>query len=324
MEYRKIMLHSGDVAVSRLCFGAEPLGGVDWGKVSISEMKSAVMAALKLGWNFVDTAAIYGLGESERNLASIPSISKSEIVIATKIGLHPVKLSVGQPRASVTCSLDPIKLQQQLEDSMSRLRRTHLPLVFLHRPCADGNPVAVTSLIRRWIDTGLVGGYGLSNFDLTEVMAYHRLLPVSAVQFECSMLDSHRQAELGELVRWCKANRVLTMAYGVLKKGLLTGKYGLQEPSFGEGDRRKSLDYFQGEKFRDIIRNLLILEQQLGPTGSTLTSVAIRFVWDVLDVDVAIVGIKRFVHVNESQLAVGRALTAAELDEIKRRMGWRS
>ena len=56
-------------SLSKICFGCEPLGGVDWGEVNISDVAEAIDRALELGVNFFDTADVYGLGLSESRLS---------------------------------------------------------------------------------------------------------------------------------------------------------------------------------------------------------------------------------------------------------------
>ena len=72
---------------SRFCFGCEQLGGVDWGDVDIGELRSAIEIALSQGVNFFDTAAIYGLGLSEKRLSDTLGEKRFGVTIATKGGL---------------------------------------------------------------------------------------------------------------------------------------------------------------------------------------------------------------------------------------------
>ena len=303
---------------SRLCFGCEPLGGADWGDVNIDEIKRALVRSLELGWNFIDTAAIYGLGASERHIGEVTQVKARQTVIATKIGIAPLGPFSENSRATVVRVLDPDLLTAQIWSSLARLQTNYLPLVYLHYPDKNCSPVAVTQVIGSFIKEGLVGGYGLSNFGLDDIKSYHSLLPISAVQFECSMLDTERHTEVLQLVEWCRRNHVLSVAYGVLKKGLLSGKFGLKYPTFDHEDRRSRLDIFKGEDYIQYVGRIEKIKKLVNSTDYKLSAIAIRYILDVMNIDVAIVGIKNETQVVENNQASQFCLLGDAIEIIKR------
>jgi aryl-alcohol dehydrogenase-like predicted oxidoreductase len=318
MEYRNLHLRDGVKLASRLSFGCEPLGGVDWGRVDIEEIKRALSKSIELGWNFIDTAAIYGLGASERHVGEIAKYNSNNTLVATKIGMEHLDSSKIGGRATILRTLNPVILEKQIEASLKRLNMSYLPIVYLHHPDQNFTPAELTKSIGSWINTGIIGGYGLSNFTLEDIKSFHDLLPVSAVQFECSMLDAEMHAEVRQKVDWCRKNHILTVAYGVLKKGLLSGKYGLTEPSFDQNDRRSRLEIFNGIKYLEYIDQIQRIKKIINNKNYQFSSVGIRYILDVLNIDVAIIGIKSLAHLIENHESVYFRLAGNEVKAINR------
>src|SRR2546427_10607663 len=86
MEY--VPLGNEGTIVSRVAFGCEPLGGMDWGSIDIAEIKAAVREAYESGVTLFDTADVYGLGQSETLLSEALGDARTKVIIATKGGLH--------------------------------------------------------------------------------------------------------------------------------------------------------------------------------------------------------------------------------------------
>src|SRR6185312_8099008 len=133
--FRPVTLQAmGDeTALSRICFGCEPLGGMDWGEVDFNAVASAVERALELGVNFFDTAAVYGLGLSEERLAAILGRRRHDVVIATKGGLA---WKIGRPGSRAIVSRDSSLpcLRHGVEASLRRLQLDRIPVYYIHWP----------------------------------------------------------------------------------------------------------------------------------------------------------------------------------------------
>lgn len=322
MEYRELQVDGVASPVSRLAFGSEPLGGADWGAVDTNEVEAALDVAVRLGWNFIDTAGIYGLGASEQRLGVLRDRLPEGTLIASKVGMLQQPLAPGESRATVLRTLDPKHLDLQLSESLLRLRLERLPLVYLHHPDETVDFCDVVKKVKGWIDSGLVGGYGLSNFRLHEIKKFHKHLPVSALQFECSLLDGGRSTEVRETVAWCRKNKVLSVAYGSLKKGLLTGKFGPTRPRFAAGDRRSRLPVFCGAEYSSAVSVVETLRREFETQNRPVSALAIRFVLDVLEIDVAVVGVKTVSQAVENNKCMGFELTGGEVSRLSRLAGW--
>jgi aryl-alcohol dehydrogenase-like predicted oxidoreductase len=280
------LAHSG-LRVSRLVFGCEPLGGADWGSVDIGAIQRAAMAALDAGINFFDTAGVYGLGESERNLRKALGSRIKEAVICTKIGLswH----SVGaRGRASVYRDAKPTSLCHMVEASLTRLGVEHLQVVLIHWPDPETPLECSMEALGRLREQGKIGDVGVSNFSSADIRQAHQSMALSMAQVQYSLL---RRECAGDIIPTCRSLGIGAMAWGVLAQGLLTGKYS-QDSAFSQNDRRRTHPNFDPvSRRRGCLMNerLRVIAQR---HAARPAQVAVRWVLDQAGVSAAIVGIK--------------------------------
>lgn len=276
------------IKLSRFAFGCEPLGGTDWGCVDLKAIESSILLSLDHGVNFFDTAATYGLGLSEERLARILKGRSSEIVISTKIGLHWPEPR-DSSRASVQVDNSRQGLFSSLEGSLKRLGLDSVPLAFIHRhdPTVSAYELAesITQIKRR----GLAGHVGVSNFSLDQLLELHKLVRIPIVQILFSA------AENGEERRRYLASAaekgILVSTYGVLNRGLLSGKYNYQS-TFTESDRRSRLPDFKGEELEKRMRVLKRISDVARELSVSIPQVAIAWALQTPGVSAAILGIK--------------------------------
>ena len=135
MEYDR--LGFSDLLVSRVAFGCEQLGGIDWGTYDRESVMLAVKRALDLGVNFFDTADVYALGGSEEALAEALGESRRNVIIATKVGVN-WEMNRGAQRARTFLDLRPARVKQALEESLpNRVTRGSF--------CAVENPPSLSA-----------------------------------------------------------------------------------------------------------------------------------------------------------------------------------
>jgi aryl-alcohol dehydrogenase-like predicted oxidoreductase len=305
MEYTTISPRSS-VRISRLVFGCEPLGGTDWGAVEIRQVKAAALAALDSGINCFDTAAIYGLGESERNLRDALGPRIRDTVVSTKVGLswH----SGGGRRACVYRDAKPESIRRAVEQSLSRLGLGQLPLVFLHWPDPDTPLEETMGALSRLREEGKVGEVGVSNFGPEQIRQAHKLMDLSSAQVQYSLL--RRESET-EILPTCRSLKIGVMAWGVLAQGLLTGKYS-QDSAFAENDRRRVHPNFDpANRHHGCILNerLRVIAQR---HSARPAQIAMRWVLDRPGVSAAIVGIKNCDQLHDLTEAASLRLTTQD------------
>ncbi len=281
--------------VSRICFGCEPLGGTDWGRVDVSDIASAITRALDLGVNFFDTADVYGLGLSEERLSEILGDKRHDVVIATKGGMSWADAPPGG-RAVIKRDSSPKYLRSAVEASLRRLRIDSIPIYFIHWPDPNIEIAATFECLARLRDEGKIGQIGCSNFSAAQVRAACDVAEVSYVQLPLNLLDGGLVPDMDELVR---EKSIGVVAYNVLANGLLTGKYDASS-RFPENDRRSRLPRFQGDAFKLALRQVADISLAAAAENLTCAQYAITKVLERAGVVSVILGIKNRQQIEEN------------------------
>lgn len=285
--------------ISRICVGCEPLGGADWGQISVPDIASAISRALELGVNFFDTADVYGLGLSETRLSEILGARRHDVVIATKGGLSWREAASGK-RAAVSRDSSPAYLRTAVEASLRRLRLDRLPVYFIHWP-DPGTEIKYTfEFLSTLQEEGKIGHIGCSNFSAAQVRAACEVSEVSFVQLPMNLLGEDIDLEMAELV---KEKAIGVVAYNVLANGLLTGKYNVNS-RFGQDDRRARLPLFQGEAYRRALQQVAEISVLAEAENLTCAQYAISWVLRRGDVISAILGVKNREQIEENYSAM--------------------
>ena len=301
MEYANLGLTGP--RVSRLAFGCEQLGGTDWGRYEVREVMDAVAAAWEQGVTTFDVADVYGLGLAEERLAQALGAARRDAIIVTKFGVG-WRSEGGRERATTFRDASPEHLVRALEGSLRRLRIDCIPVYLLHWP--DGRTPLESTLeaLQRQREAGKIRSFGLSNCTSADVAILARA-GAEVVECEYSLAHAHDTALLEAAAR----AGVGTLAYGVLARGMLTGKFG-RDSRFGPGDRRRRLPDFGP----DALERSTLLTRALAEIGEGLgrtpAQVAIRWALDTGSVSCAIVGSKTRDQLAANLGAVGWTLPA--------------
>lgn len=281
--------------VSRICFGCEPLGGVDWGLISLSDIASAISRALELGINFFDTADVYGLGLSETRLSEILGAKRHDVVIATKGGMSWRESASGQ-RAEISRNSSPAYLRTAVEASLRRLRLEQLPIYFIHWPDPNTDVKHTFEFLSRLKAEGKIGHIGCSNFSVEQVRSACEVSEITFLQLPINLLGDDIDLELAGLI---KEKALSVVAYNVLANGLLTGKYN-NHSRFASDDRRARLPLFQGERYLDALRQVSEISVRAQADNQTCAQYAISSVLRRDYVVSTILGIKSCEQIEEN------------------------
>ena len=299
MERRKI----GSLEVSVVGLGCNNFG---W-RVDKTATHAVVEAALEGGINFLDTADMYGTGQSEEYLADALQGHRNDIVLATKFGQ-----SMGEGKAGAA----PAYVREALEASLTRLRTDHIDLYQLHKP-DPGTPIADTlGALDELVKAGKIREIGCSNFSVDQLReAAAAVKPGCAhfvsVQNEYSLF--HRAPE-GDVLPECKNSGIAFIPYFPLANGLLTGKYRKGQP-LPENSRGK--DAWGPPVFTD--RNIDIVEALMEfalAHGRSLLELGISWLAAQPAVVSVIAGAKTAKQVETNAVSAGWQLTEADLAEI--------
>ncbi len=284
-------LGSTGLRVSHVGVGCWQLGGDGWGSVSSLDVQAAVLRALELGVHVLDTAPIYGFGQSEELLGRMLSARRGETIEATvvisKAGL------VWDDQRRVRHDNRPESLRAQLEGTLRRLRRERLDVLLLHWPDPSvplEESVAALDALR---GEGKIRAWGLSNFPAGEVLRLARTDMV--LEYPSNVLKTYakeaRVAALAgeELLASGAAGACGFIAYDVLARGLLGGRYSAST-RFGKRDLRARDDRFSPESFSQNLESARRMPSAVA---------AIRGVLENPSVSCALVGIKTLAQAEE-------------------------
>lgn len=222
MQYR--MLGTTGLSVSVLGFGSWAAGGDGYlfslGASEDSETIQALSTSVRRGVNWIDTAAIYGLGRSERLVGEVVrsfSVSKRPYVI-TKCGLVP---RFAGARSMPERNLHPESIRAECIQSLIRLGLDYIDVYLFHWPDLIGTPIKDSwQAMQGLIEEGLVRFAGLSNFSISEMDECVEIAPVSVVQPPLSLL---RRSSLKDVIPWAASNKAGVVTYSPMQSGLLTG-----------------------------------------------------------------------------------------------------
>jgi aryl-alcohol dehydrogenase-like predicted oxidoreductase len=303
--------------ITRVGFGAWAIGGggwhFAWGAQDDAESVRAIRHAVERGVNWIDTAAVYGLGHSEevvaRALLDIPVNDRPYVF--TKCGL------VWDPRNRTAPPRrvgDPASIRREVEASLRRLALERIDLYQMHWPAEDG-----TALCDYWqtlLDLkaeGKVRAVGLSNHDVSQLMVAEEVGHVDTLQPPFSAI--RRDAAEAELP-WCDAHHTGVIVYSPMQSGLLTGSFTLVRAArLPADDWRSRSDEFTGNGLR---RNLALADA-LRPIAerhdTTVPAVAVAWTLAWPGVTGAIVGARHAAQV-DGWLGAG-ALTLSDVDMIE-------
>ena len=214
------------MSITRIGLGAWAMGGngwaVGWGPQDDADSIGAIRLAVDRGINWIDTAAVYGLGHSEEIVRrALAQMAPSERpYVFTKCGLT---WSDTQPQATPRRTGAPASIRREVEDSLRRLGVERIDLYQMHWPAGDG-----TSLDGYWETLlalkreGKVGAVGLSNHNLAQLQDAEALGHVDSLQPPFSAIQRSAAADL---IPWCEAHGTGVIVYSPMQSGLLSGGF---------------------------------------------------------------------------------------------------
>ena len=309
-----------DMEITRVGFGAWAIGGPDWavgwGAQDDRESIAAIRHALARGINWIDTAAIYGLGHSEevvrQALAEVPAAERPYVF--TKCGLVWDENDRQAPPRQVGA---PASLRREVEASLRRLGVERIDLYQMHWPAEDGTPLdAYWETLLDLKREGKVRAVGLSNHNATQLEAAERLGHVDTLQPPFSAI---RRAVAAAELPWCHAHGTGVIVYSPMQSGLLTGRFTeARARALPKNDWRSRNAEYTGEK---LARNLQLAEALRPIAERHATSVAaVAVAWTLAwpGVTGAIVGARSPAQVDGWLDAARLVLTQNDLDEVAR------
>ncbi len=309
---RTAKLGNTDLELTSIGLGTWAIGGpwqFGWGPQDDDEAIAAILKALDLGVNWIDTAAIYGCGHSEELVGKALKQTSEKPIVATKCGLL-----WNEKREKVSC-LKPASIHTECEDSLKRLGIDCIDLYQMHWPEPDEQIEDAWAEMDKLRKEGKVRYIGVSNYNVEQLKRIGRIAPVASLQPPYSMI--RRDAE-DELFAYCAENNIGIVVYSPMQRGILTGKFSQERIAALAIDdhRRRSVEYQQPQ----FSVNLELVEK-LKPIAErndrTLAQLAIAWVLRRKEVTAAIVGARRPAQIEETAGAGDWILSKEDIDEVE-------
>jgi aryl-alcohol dehydrogenase-like predicted oxidoreductase len=282
--------------ISRVGFGAWAIGGGDyafgWGPQDDADSIATIEHAVDSGINWIDTAAIYGLGHSEEVVGrALKNIAASDRpYVFTKCSL------VWNEDREISHVLKADSIRAEVDKSLRRLDVDTIDLYQIHWPqftpdSPDDDIEEAWTTLKEIKDEGKARWIGVSNFNAAQLERIRKIAPVTSLQPPYSAI--RRDIE-DEILPYCEVNNIGTIVYSPMQSGLLTGKMSRERvANFPDDDFRKRSKYFQEP---ELTRNLWVADlfAEIGERhGLTAGAVAIAWTLRHPAVTGAIVGARR-------------------------------
>jgi aryl-alcohol dehydrogenase-like predicted oxidoreductase len=246
-------LGNSDLQLTPIGFGAWAIGGGNWefawGPQDDRESIAAIHRALDLGVNWIDTAAIYGLGHSEEVVGEAIKSSSQKPYVFTKCSMR------WHEDRSIYRSLRAASLAEELEGSLRRLGRETIDLYQIHWPNPEEEIEEAWETLARFREQGKIRWIGVSNFNVDQMKRALKIAPITSLQPPYSML---RPAVEKEILPFAKENGIGVINYSPMVSGLLTGKMTAERVAALPADdwRRRSVEFNEPR----LSRNLRLVE----------------------------------------------------------------
>lgn len=295
--------------ITRVGFGAWALGGGEWqfgwGPQDDGESIAAIHRALELGVNWIDTAAAYGFGRSERVVGRALEGMAERPLLFTKCSL------LEGPGGKVVHNLKRDSIRRELEGSLSRLKVDAIDLYQIHWPIPDEDIEEGWTALKELKDEGLVRHIGVSNFDVEQLRRIQPIAPVETLQPQYSLIAPAAEAEL---LPFAERQGIGVIVYSPMGSGLLTGKMTRARiEAMPADDWRRSDARFREPQLAAHLAAAERAARVAERLGVSTGAVAIAWTLHNPAVDGAIVGMRRPGQVDELLVAASLELDDATM-----------
>ncbi len=312
MEKRR--LGNSDLEITRVGVGAWAMGGggwaFAWGPQDDSESIAAIHAALDRGVNWIDTAAVYGLGHSEEVVAKALEGRREGPYVFTKCE------RIWNEERQISPSLKADSIKRECEASLRRLKVERIDLYQIHWPQPEEDVEEGWGAMAELQKAGKVRWIGLSNFNAEQLERCRKIAPITSLQPPYSAVSPEIEQDI---LPYCLKHNVGVIVYSPMKSGLLSGKMTKERvAAFPQDDfRRRALAFQEPHLSRNL--ELAALMERIGKRhGVAAGVVAIAWTLRHPAVTAAIVGMRSAEQAAEVLAALEFRLSAEEIAEIDR------
>lgn len=292
-----IMIPTLKKPASRICLGTWAIGGWMWGGTDEEESIKTIRKALDLGINMIDTAPVYGFGKSEEIVGKALKEYKNRenIILATKVGLE-------WKNGNIIRNSSPERIAKEINDSLKRLQTDYIDIYQIHWPDTSIPFEKTAEALLSLLHDKKILAIGVSNFSPQQMQAFQTYAPIHTSQPPYNLFE--RSIEKDILPYTEKAD-IVTLAYGSLCRGLLSGKINANT-TFKNDDLRKVDPKFQQPLFQDYLNAVSTLD----------TFAKLHYQKNVLALAV------RWILDKGHTIALWGARHPSQLDNVNDVMGW--
>lgn len=307
-------LGNSDLNITTIGYGAWAIGGSGWafawGPQDDAESVATIREAIDLGINWIDTAAVYGLGHSEEVVAkALEGVPKRPYVFTKCARVWDEKGEIGK-------RLKADSIRKECEASLKRLKLDVIDLYQVHWPEPEEDIEEGWQTMVKLKEEGKVRWIGVSNFNGAQMDRIRKFGPITSLQPPYSLI----RPEVGtEILPYCKANGIGVISYSPMGNGLLTGAWTKERwESLHADDWRKAKNkFFQEPLFSRNLKLAELLGVIAKRHGKTAGEAAIAWVLRNPAVTGAIVGARKPGQLKELVGAADWRLTDADASEIE-------
>jgi len=312
-SFQTRQLGNSDLRLTLLGYGAWAIGGGNWefawGAQDDDQSVRTIERALDAGINWIDTAAIYGLGHSEEVVGRALKYATSEPYIFTKCSMR------WNADRQIYRSLKRASLEEEIENSLRRLGVDTIDLYQVHWPNPEDEIEEGWETLAQFKEQGKVRYLGVSNFSVAQMKRAQKIAPITSLQPPYSLLRRDIEAEI---LPFCEQHNIGVINYSPMVSGLLTGKMTAERvKEMPADDWRKRSPNFNEPK---LTRNLKLAEllREIGDTHNVEPGV-VAIAWTLRHpaITAAIVGARRPDQVDGILPAATFRLSPREIDRIE-------
>lgn len=305
MEFIKI--GGIDREVSRIGLGTWAIGGSMWGGSDSEKSLHTLFAGFDMGINLVDTAPAYGAGLSEEIVGrAIAESGRAQIVIATKAGLE--STDGGVQRNSTKD-----RIIREIEESLRRLRTDYIDIYQIHWPDPLVPIEATAEAMDQLYRQGKIRAIGVSNYSVQQMDLFRTVAPLHTAQPPYNLFERGIEQNI---LPHCRAQKIATLVYGSLCRGLLSGKM-CPETRFIGDDVRNTDPKFRPPRYGRYLKTVERLDDFARRRyGKRVIHLAVRWLLDQPGVAIALWGARRPEQLNPVADVLGWSLDVAACNAV--------
>ena len=293
---------------SRIALGTWAMGGWMWGGTNEAESIRTIHEALDRGITLIDTAPVYGFGRAEEIVGKALAADgrRGRTLIATKVGLD---WKDDQPFRNAGRA----RIIKEVEDSLRRLKTEAIDLYQVHWPDPKVSIEETAAAMAELYGSGKIRAIGVSNFTPAQMNAFRAVAPLHAAQPPYNLFE---RAIDRDVLPYCVERKIVTLAYGSLCRGLLTGRMSAAT-QFGGDDLRHQDPKFQMPRFQHYLDAVSALDRFARENyGKRVIHLALRWVLDRAGTNVALWGARHPAQLAPIGDVMGWHVDAAAMAEI--------